>query len=126
MRLVIYFFFFLFNCEAYSQKKACDTVYSIVDEMPVYKKGYKDLINAVNKLKIQDNCNPEELRQIIWTIDNEGNIFKVDVQGWEGTCKDYVIKYAKTLTGWNPGKHNGKPVCVQLVLPIHIRPNNTD
>ncbi|MFZ6009513.1 MAG: energy transducer TonB [Bacteroidota bacterium] len=98
-------------------------MYRIVDEMPKYKSSYQELTTDFYKLKINKDCKPEELQQVIWVIDKEGKIASVEVVGPSTEeCKSYVIQHARTLTEWSPGKKDGKPVCVKVVLAVQIRP----
>lgn len=126
MRIFALIPIFLFcGCKAYPQKSPCEKVYQIVDEMPVYKGGYKDLSDDVNKLKIKEGCKAEELQRIIWVIDEQGKIASVEVVGPDNDeCENYVVEYAKTFTDWKPGKLKGKPVCVKMVYALHIRSSN--
>lgn len=121
--LTIIFILLLISCKSYPQSNACDTVYRIVDEMPKYKSSYQELTTDFYKLKINKDCKPEELQQVIWVIDKEGKIASVEVVGPSTEeCKSYVIQHARTLTEWSPGKKDGKPVCVKVVLAVQIRP----
>ncbi|HEU5290035.1 MAG TPA: hypothetical protein VFU05_05275 [Cyclobacteriaceae bacterium] len=107
-----------------SQASVCDTTYTVVDEMPMYKSGNSDLIRDIREnFKFDKNCKPEELRQLIWTIDEKGKVVNIDVVGLEGDCKNNITKQAKLLTDWRAGKLQGKPVCTKITIPIHIRPD---
>ncbi|HEY0654283.1 MAG TPA: energy transducer TonB [Chryseosolibacter sp.] len=126
MRLIIIVVVLSFvGCKSYPQSNGCDTVYRFVDEMPKYKNNGQDLMTDFYKLKIEKDCKPEELQQVVWVINKEGKISNVEVIGPSSEhCKNYVIQHAKTLTEWTPGKKDGKPVCVKIVLAVNIRPTN--
>lgn len=105
-------------------QETCDSLYTVVDQMPVYGKGQSDILEYLAKnLKFSKTCRPEELRKLTWTIDTEGKMIDIDALGIEGQCKANIIEQLKTFPYWTPGRLNGELVCVRMILPIHIRGN---
>lgn len=114
----------LCGCKVHPQTYICDTVYNVVDEIPRYKDNASDLIREVQStLHFDSKCKPEDLRQISWVIDSQGKIVNVEILGLIGGCKESVETQVKQFTDWTPGRQKGKPVCVRVVLPVHIRPS---
>ena len=118
------FFFGIWPADSFGQDSQCDSVYTVVDQMPTYGKEPEDLVRYLrSNLKFKKPCRPEELRRLTWTINREGKIVQIDLVGLEGECREQIVEQLKSLPSWVPGRLNGKLVCVKMVLPIHIRPN---
>lgn len=117
------FFLGLCKVNCFGQDSRCDSVYTVVDQMPTYGKGKEDLMRYLMKtLKFKKPCRPEELRRLTWTINKEGKMVDMDLIGLEGKCREQIIEQLKSFPTWTPGRQNGKLVCVKMILPIHIRP----
>lgn len=109
--------------DSFGQNSPCDSVYTIVDQMPIYGKGTQDLMHhLMQNLKFKKPCRPEELKRFLWTINKEGKMVDIDLIGLEGKCKAEIIEQLKSFPAWTPGRLNGNPVCVRMILPIHFRP----
>jgi hypothetical protein len=105
------FFIGLRTVDSFGQDSPCDSVYTIVDQMPTYGKGTEDLMRYLMKnLKFKKPCRPEELRRLTWTIDKEGKMIDIDLIGLEGKCRDEIIEQLKSFPAWTPGRLNGKLV----------------
>jgi hypothetical protein len=107
--------------QALAQECKCDSVYQIVDQMPMYKSGNTELMDEIKRIRFEKDCKPEDLRQLTITINKEGKLIDAEVKGLTDFCKDKIVKQVKQFTDWKPGKSNGVPVCVKLTFPIHIR-----
>jgi len=114
----------LWTTSSFGQDVVCDSVYTTVDEMPTYGKGNQDIINSLlTTLKFnKEDCRPEELKRLIWTINKEGKMTDIDVVGVGEQCKTRIIEQLKDFPKWTPGRLKGELVCVRIVFPIHIRP----
>jgi hypothetical protein len=104
---------------SYGQTSACDSVYTIVEEMPVYGKGMSDLYDAFGKVKFSKECGPQDLRMISWVVDKEGRM--IDIEVLNGQCEPSIVNQLAKFRRWTPAKHGGKNVCVRMTWPVHIR-----
>ena len=119
--MTIFALVLLVNCLA-AQDEPCDTIYTIIDEMPTFGDKKGDFFEYIGKnLKFKKPCSPDELTGVTWTINKMGKMVDVEVMGIDGECKMNVIKQINSFPLWIPGKLNGKAVCVHMTLPIHIR-----
>jgi hypothetical protein len=107
------------NC--FGQQNTCDSLFTVVDQRPIYRTGMADVYEYIaKKLTFKKPCGPEGIRQLIWTIDKEGKMIDIDVIGLEGQCKTDVIKQLTTFPTWTPGRLRGELVCVKMIIPVHI------
>lgn len=121
---IVIFLIGLWTINSFGQENSCDSVYTIVDEMPSYGKGNEDIVKYLMKnLKFKKPCRPEELRRLTWTVNKEGKIVDIDTIGFDGQCKTDLIDQLKSFPNWTPGRLKGELVCVKIILPIHIRPS---
>jgi hypothetical protein len=113
----------LWPLDVFCQETTCDSLYTVVDKMPVYGEGKADLVKYLSSnLTFKKSCRPEELKFLTWTINTEGQMVDIDAIGLEGQCRLNVIDQLKTFPNWTPGKLEGISVCVKMTVPIHIRP----
>lgn len=115
----------LWTNDSLGQGTVCDSIYTIVDTMPTYGKGYQDIAKyLLTTLKFsKKDCRPEDLKRLTWTINKEGKMTDIDVVGVGEQCRTRIIEQLKDFPQWTPGSLNGEPVCVKMVFPFHIRPS---
>lgn len=112
----------LWTDDSFGQESPCDSVFTFVDQMPIYGNGTEDMMRYLTKtLKLNKSCRPDEPRYLIWTVTMEGKVVDIDLIGLEGKCKDQFIGQLKPFPTWTPGRLNGKLVCVKMVIPIRFR-----
>jgi len=80
---------------AHGQTINCDSVYTIVEQMPVYKNGMKDFYNDFGKLKPIKGCRPEDLTRISWIVDTEGQMIDIGVQVLNEQCAPSIVNQLK-------------------------------
>lgn len=120
---------FLFFCIAgslmrltsFAQTTPCDSVYTIVDEMPKFAESNEDFGRYVMKNIKIGRCALSDIRLITWTIDSSGHMVDIDVPSLEGECKQNIIEQLKAFPPWKPGKLKVKPVCVKVMLRVCIK-----
>lgn len=101
---------------------SCDSIYTIVDEMPVYKKGNHDLVrDLMQGVVFNRACPPNDIRQFIWTIDKEGKMLDIDIPNLDKECKDILIAQLTKMQPWTPGRQRGRLVCVKMRVSICIK-----
>jgi TonB family protein len=125
--------FILFNCILFFQVAAdaqiakfpADTVYSVVEQMPEFPGGqdslFKYLQRNINFPEKERNAGVEGRVYIQFTVYKDGSLGNVaevkGVPGGPGLSKE-AIRVIKAIPVWNPGRQDGKPVNVSMVLPI--------
>lgn len=111
----------LMRLTSFAQTTPCDSVYTIVDEMPKFGKEDFDLMSHLIKHVQFGSCGLDEMKILTRTIDSSGHMINIDVPSLEGECKQKIIEQLKTFPPWKPGKLKGKPVCVKMMLRICIK-----
>lgn len=98
-------------------------VYAFVDEMPQYPGG-----NEALKKYIRDNVNyPQSAKEqaisgtvyISYVVTETGKVAQVKV--WKSVSKDLdteAVRVVSSLKGFTAGKQGGKPVSVQMTIPV--------
>ncbi|MBR4353116.1 MAG: hypothetical protein IKQ01_08625 [Bacteroidales bacterium] len=141
-RFIVYSVFILCNCliilfscgrnrddskTFYYDPVLCDTVYLLVEEMPVYKNGEIDYITDFNK-GLQYNYSPNDSLQtsvlVKFIIDKKGRLVNPEIEGkmndeltpLENAC----IKSLSMLQNWSCGKKDGVPVNVFCKKVIRV------
>lgn len=126
-------FIILFSCGRnnddsvifYYDPVLCDTVYLLVEEMPVYKNGEIDFVVDFNK-NLQYNYTPTNSPQtsvhVKFVIDKKGRLLNPQIEGKtldELTLLEIAsLNSLSTLQNWSYGKKNGAPVnvlCKRLI-----------
>lgn len=103
-------------------QESCDSVYVVVDEMPVYKNGLHDFVRDLTKnLIFKKACPPSEVRQFNWTINKQGKMVDIDIPNIDQECEDQLIAQFKKMQPWTPGRLRGRVVCVTMRVPICIK-----
>lgn len=121
-----HFLFFVLCCGMMSltsaaQTTACDSIYTLSEQMPYYGTGQKDIFAYLNKnLEVKKPCKPSDLKRIIFIVDKNGRISEIEVIGVD-KCKDDLIRQLQSFPDWTPGKDQGKAVCVRVILPIQLK-----
>jgi periplasmic protein TonB len=122
--LFIFSFLLVLAFFASAQEKTINQkVYSEVDEMPVFKGGQEALMKF-----LQDNIvYPEEAKKsgfqgkvfISFVIDELGVVRESRIaRGVNPDLDKEALRVVKLLPEWVPGKKEGKPVKVEMTLPI--------
>ncbi|MEQ8413238.1 MAG: energy transducer TonB [Imperialibacter sp.] len=98
-------------------------VYSIADKNPEPVGGMK---NYTTYLEQNMNYPPDALQQkkegkvfLQFVVNKDGSVDGIKVQrGLCKTCNEEAIRLIKEGPKWTPGKQNGQPVFVRMVLPV--------
>jgi hypothetical protein len=98
-----------------AQNTPCDSVYTMVDEVPMFKNGYQDLAFYISNLDY-GSCAPDEKVTLTWTIDRSGQMIDIDVLGLDGECKSRIIAQLAKYPKWTPARVMGVPVCFKMKL----------
>src|ERR1700712_2423681 len=112
MKLKALFLFFFFCSSMVSfrvaaQTVACDSIYTLAEQMPFYGAGQKDIFSYLNKnLEVKKPCKPSDLKRILFIVNKNGKISDIEVVGVD-KCKDDIIRQLQSFPDWTPGKDQG-------------------
>ncbi|MDD2298392.1 MAG: energy transducer TonB [Fermentimonas sp.] len=98
-------------------------IYTIVDKMPEYEYGEKELANFISynmrypKEALQQGIEGRILCSFI--VGNDGSISNIEVvSGSNESLNNEAIRVLGLMPKWIPGENNGKKVNVKCLLPI--------
>jgi TonB family protein len=106
-----------------------DDFFTVVDEMPRYPGGDE----ARMKFLMENIKYPEAARKagkqgvvfVQFIVEPDGKITNAQVlRGFDAECDAMALKTIQSMPDWIPGKHQGKNVRVQFVLPIKFSLGN--
>ena len=113
----------------FAQTDDCEKIYTIVEELPEYKKGTSDLMKYINTEVLSELKYMGAEKTLItslrinFIVDKKGNVRDVSFPEKEkqltSLCKAKMEKKLLAMKGWTSGKQAGKPVCVAFELPIN-------
>lgn len=111
----------------YYDSVLCDTVYLLVEDMPVYKKGEMDFVSDFNK-GLQYDFTPTDGLQtsvsIKFVVDKKGRLMNPQIEGKthdELTPLDTAcLRSLSTMQEWSYGKKDGVPVNVLCKRIIRV------
>ena len=103
-----------------------DKIYtSPVEIMPQYKGGEEGLafrLNHIRYLFIDRMQNIQGKVLVKFVVEKDGKVSNAEmVQGLTAEQDREVLRVINNLRRFNPGMHNGKPVRVQLSIPIDFK-----
>lgn len=120
--------FLMFSSQVISQEDWLGrTLYTMVDTMPSYGAGEKELMEYLAKnvkypAKARENGT---MGTVIATyiIDENGKIQEPTIKSGIGYgCDEEVLRVIREMPDkWNPGIKNGKRVPVRMTLPVKFR-----
>ena len=103
-----------------------DSVYTTVDDMPKFQgqdfKTFSEYIN--DNLQYPKICKDNGIAGTTYVqciVDAEGKIpFARIVRGFDPLCDKEAMRLIKSSPIWEPGKIQGKNVCVLFTFPVHF------
>jgi len=117
----------LIEVEETKEEKIVETVkedaYTFVEEMPSFPSGNDELMRFI----VSNIVYPEIAKRagvagkvlVQYVVEKTGDISDVTVlRGIGAGCDEEAVRVVKLMPGWKPGKQNGKPVRVRMVVPI--------
>lgn len=102
-------------------------VYNMVEEMPEFPGGMEQLkIFLSNNIQYPAMAGEKQLEGkafVKFIIDDSGKVTEVEMAKSSGhtILDEEAIRVVKSLPDWKPGKHQGKKVSVNFVLPINFQ-----
>lgn len=106
-----------------------DEFFTVVDEMPRYPGGDE----ARMKFLIENIKYPEAARKagkqgnvfVQFIVEADGKITNASVlRGFDAECDAVALRAIQAMPDWIPGKHEGKNVRVQFVMPVKFSLGN--
>lgn len=101
-----------------------DSIYNNVEVMPEFKGGQDGLRQYMSHLASPDVAVGRPSRVFVtFVVDKQGGINDVSVITPVSPAIDrHAAGVIKGMPAFTPGTHNGKPVCVRLIMPVSYKP----
>ena len=102
-----------------------DDTFIVVDQMPEYPGGNEALQEYIS-LNLKYPALKEVSGKVFvsFVVDKKGKVTDVRVKNdVDAALSKEAIRLVKAMPLWTPGKLDGKPVNVQLNLPIYFKAN---
>jgi protein TonB len=105
-----------------------EEVFTYVEEMPSFAGGDQELLKFISKNiqypEIAKRAGVEGRVLVSFVINKNGTAsdFQV-VRGIGAGCDEEAIRVIKLMPSWKPGRQNGQPVKVKLVVPFLFKLN---
>ena len=105
-----------------------DEIFTVVEQQPEFAGGY-DALTAFLKTNMQypklaRKMGIEGTVHVSFLVSKTGSISEVKVlRGISAECDKEAIRVVEKMPAWTPGKQNGHPVHVRLVMPLKFRLN---
>jgi periplasmic protein TonB len=105
-----------------------DEIFTVVEQQPEFAGGYDALANYLRANmqypKTARKMGIEGTVHVSFLVSKTGTISEVKVlRGIMAECDKEAIRVVEKMPSWKPGKQNGHPVHVRLVMPLKFRLN---
>jgi TonB family protein len=107
----------------YDEDNNVDIVFTLVDEQPSPQDGMASFYQYIREnLKYPQTAIENRVEGKVYVqfiVGKDGNIENARViHGLGGECDEEAVRVVQQSPQWNPGKNNGQPVKVRMILPI--------
>ena len=111
-----------------AQTKKNDMLFSVVEVMPQYPGGQIAMMKYImENMKYPEQAMKEGIQgrvAVRFIVEKDGSISDVKpVLSVHPLLNKEAVRVVKSMPKWSPGKQNGKPVRVQLIVPIMFKLN---
>lgn len=126
MRYIVLVLFLTVSFTSFGQASKSNTVYTIVETMPIYPGGDGELLKFVSEnveypAKAKD-ANVTGVVYVGYVVNKKGKVTKVKVvRGAHKLLNKAAVKCVKKIKGYKPGTQKGKPVNVRFTIPIRFK-----
>lgn len=105
-----------------------DEIFTVVEQQPEFAGGYDALAEYLRANmqypKTARKMGIEGTVHVSFLVSKTGSISEVKVlRGITADCDKEAIRVVEKMPSWKPGKQNGHPVHVRLVMPLKFRLN---
>lgn len=112
--------------EAVVKEEAKEEAFTFVEEMPSYPDGQEELLRFIGSNvvypEIAKRAQVEGKVMVGFVVEKDGNITNISVvKGIGAGCDEEAVRVCKLMGKWRPGKQNGKPVRVRMVIPFQFK-----
>lgn len=108
------------------EKEEKQEVFRYVEEMPTFPGGQDQIPSFfaanIKYPEIARRAGVEGRVFVEFVVGKDGGISQVHVaKGIGAGCDEEAVRVVKMMPKWTPGKQNGRPVLVQVVVPIQFK-----
>ena len=111
-----------------AQTKKNDMLFSVVEVMPQYPGGQIAMMKYImENMKYPEQAMKKGIQgrvAVRFIVEKDGSISDVKpILSVHPLLNKEAVRVVKSMPKWSPGKQNGKPVRVQLIVPIMFKLN---
>lgn len=111
-----------------AQTKKNNMVYDVIEVMPQYPGGQIAMLKYImENMKYPEQAMKEGIQgrvTVRFIVEKDGSISNVSpIHPVHPLLDKEAIRVVKSMPKWSPGKQHGKPVRVQLIVPIMFKLN---
>ena len=111
-----------------AQTKKNDMLFSVVEVMPQYPGGQIAMLKYImENMKYPEQAMKEGIQgrvTVRFIVEKDGSISNVSpIHPVHPLLDKEAIRVVESMPKWSPGKQKGKPVRVQLIVPIMFKLN---
>lgn len=129
LKVALMMFVLLFSfMTSTAQTKKNDMLFSVVEVMPQYPGGQIAMMKYImENMKYPEQAMKEGIQgrvTVRFIVEKDGSISDVrPIHSVHTLLDKEAVRVVKSMPKWTPGKQNGKPVRVQLIVPIMFKLN---
>lgn len=111
-----------------AQTKKNDMLFSVVEVMPQYPGGQIAMMKYImENMKYPEQAMKKGIQgrvAVSFIVEKDGSISNVrPIHSVHPLLDKEAVRVVKSMPKWSPGKQHGKPVRVQLIVPIMFKLN---
>lgn len=112
--------------EVIVKEEVKEEAFTFVEEMPTYPDGQEELLRFIGSNvvypEIAKRAQVEGKVMVGFVVEKDGSITSISVvKGIGAGCDEEAVRVCKLMGRWRPGKQNGKPVRVRMVIPFQFK-----
>ena len=129
LKVALMMFVLLFSfMTSTAQTKKNDMLFSVVEVMPQYPGGQIAMMKYImENMKYPEQAMKKGIQgrvAVSFIVEKDGSISNVrPIHSVHTLLDKEAVRVAKSMPKWSPGKQHGKPVRVQLIVPIMFKLN---
>ena len=129
LKVALMMFVLLFSfMTSTAQTKKNDMLFSVVEVMPQYPGGQIAMMKYImENMKYPEQAMKKGIQgrvAVSFIVEKDGSISNVrPIHSVHTLLDKEAIRVVKSMPKWSPGKQHGKPVRVQLIVPIMFKLN---